>query len=226
MLSRLTFENSLNFFFILTEPKSSSDKDTAKQKEKIIFGTPSALSSGSENKPSNVFNFTQSTSSMTPSTIQPATIYKPSPTLGKGILGPGPSSAALNPVSGSSTPTQPLFPFSLTTTTPSQTPKLEESKSSDAADDGYYVNKDGEDSHIYFEPVVPLPEKVEVKTGEEDEMCLFEHRAKLYRFAGHEWKERGIGNIKILENIQTKKLRIVMRREQVLKVRSLEVLLN
>lgn len=88
------------------------------------------------------------------------------------------------------------------------------------------MNKDGEDSHIYFEPVVPLPEKVEVKTGEEDEMCLFEHRAKLYRFAGHEWKERGIGNIKILENIQTKKLRIVMRREQVLKVRSLEVLLN
>ncbi|CAE1301352.1 RANBP2 [Acanthosepion pharaonis] len=185
-----------------SEPKSNSDKDTAKQKEKNIFGTPSALSRGSENKPPNVFNFTQSTSSMTPPTIQPATIYKPSPTL----------------VSGSSTPTQPLFPFSLTTTTPNQTPKLEESKSSDAADDGYYVNKDGEDSHIYFEPVVPLPEKVEVKTGEEDEMCLFEHRAKLYRFAGHEWKERGIGNIKILENIQTKKLRIVMRREQVLKV--------
>ncbi|XP_041351862.1 ranBP2-like and GRIP domain-containing protein 4 isoform X2 [Gigantopelta aegis] len=83
---------------------------------------------------------------------------------------------------------------------------------------GLYINKEGEDSHIYFEPVVPLPDKIEVKTGEEDESVLFEHRAKLYRFDSGEWKERGLGNVKILENRLTKKIRILMRREQVLKL--------
>ncbi|GAB1608701.1 hypothetical protein Ahia01_001154500, partial [Argonauta hians] len=98
-------------------------------------------------------------------------------------------------------------------TTPSKSPTATTND-----DDGYYVNRDGEDSHITFDPVMPLPDKVEVRTGEEDETCLFEHRAKLYRFDGGEWKERGLGNIKILENTATQRLRLVMRREQVLKV--------
>ena len=34
---------------------------------------------------------------------------------------------------------------------------------------------------IHFEPLIPLPEKIEVKTGEEDEEILFSHKAKLYR---------------------------------------------
>lgn len=84
--------------------------------------------------------------------------------------------------------------------------------------DGMYVNKDGEDDHIYFEPVITLPEKVEVVTGEEDEKVLFEHRAKLFRFKNKEWKERGLGDIKILENNRTKKIRVLMRREQILKI--------
>ncbi|XP_041353333.1 ran-specific GTPase-activating protein 1-like [Gigantopelta aegis] len=71
---------------------------------------------------------------------------------------------------------------------------------------------------IAYKPVVPLPDKIEVKTGEEDESVLFEHRAKLYRFDSGEWKERGLGNVKILENRLTKKIRIMMRREQVLKL--------
>lgn len=74
---------------------------------------------------------------------------------------------------------------------------------------------------IEFEPVVPLPALVDTKTGEEDEIVLFEHRAKLLRFvaSSKEWKERGLGNIKLLvnkDNIQ--KLRLLMRREQVMKV--------
>lgn len=71
-----------------------------------------------------------------------------------------------------------------------------------------------------FEPLVPLPELVELKTGEEGEHILFEERAKLLRFdsEGKQWKERGIGKVKIMQNPTTGKVRLLMRREQVLKV--------
>ncbi|XP_029652638.1 E3 SUMO-protein ligase RanBP2 isoform X1 [Octopus sinensis] len=205
-----------------------------------IYTTPSfsfgANTPASQNSKPLAFNLSQPkfNFSLTPNTS------------GKGILGPGPSNAALVSTGGTATPlstispqgtpvTQataaatPFFSFSMTpsqpgaSTTPADsskglTPNLGVAKSPDSADDGYYVNRDGEDSHIKFDPIMPLPDKVEVRTGEEDERCLFEHRAKLYRFDSSEWKERGLGNIKILENTQTQKLRLVMRREQVLKV--------
>uniref|UniRef100_A0A6P7F5L8 E3 SUMO-protein ligase RanBP2 n=1 Tax=Diabrotica virgifera virgifera TaxID=50390 RepID=A0A6P7F5L8_DIAVI len=82
--------------------------------------------------------------------------------------------------------------------------------------DGSYVEE--EEDNIYFKPVVPLPEKVQVKTGEEDEDVLYSHRAKLFRYIGGEWKERGLGDIKILRNRFFGKLRVVMRREQVFKI--------
>lgn len=78
-----------------------------------------------------------------------------------------------------------------------------------------YYQQDGEDSHIFFEPVVPLPEKVEVKTGEEEEIPLFENRAKLYRFVEGEWKEKGRGVFKILEHRENGRTRVLMRRDQV-----------
>lgn len=71
-----------------------------------------------------------------------------------------------------------------------------------------------------FKPLVPLPELVEPKTGEEGEHILFEERAKLLRFdsEGKQWKERGIGKMKIMQNPTTGKARLLMRREQVFKV--------
>nr|XP_040226853.2 E3 SUMO-protein ligase RanBP2 [Anopheles coluzzii] len=75
-----------------------------------------------------------------------------------------------------------------------------------------------EENNTYFAPVIPLPDKIDVKTGEEDEHVLYAHRAKLYRFVSSEWKERGIGDVKILKHKVTGKLRVVMRREQVLKI--------
>ena len=41
--------------------------------------------------------------------------------------------------------------------------------------------EEGEGDDIHFEPVVTLPDLVELRTGEEDEEILYEHRAKLYR---------------------------------------------
>ncbi|KAI1241662.1 hypothetical protein IHE44_0005148 [Lamprotornis superbus] len=72
---------------------------------------------------------------------------------------------------------------------------------------------------IHFEPIVSLPE-VEVKSGEEDEEILFKERAKLYRWDRDvtQWKERGVGEIKILFHTQKKYYRVLMRRDQVLKV--------
>jgi len=54
--------------------------------------------------------------------------------------------------------------------------------------------------------------------GEEEETVLFESRAKLFRMVETEWKERGLGPMKILERKDTGKCRILMRREQVHKV--------
>uniref|UniRef100_A0A672L9Z1 RanBD1 domain-containing protein n=1 Tax=Sinocyclocheilus grahami TaxID=75366 RepID=A0A672L9Z1_SINGR len=78
---------------------------------------------------------------------------------------------------------------------------------------------DGENDEIHFEPIVSLPE-VEVKSGEEDEEILFKERAKLYRWDRelNQWKERGVGDIKILYHPVIKRYRVVMRREQVLNV--------
>lgn len=69
-----------------------------------------------------------------------------------------------------------------------------------------------------FKPIIPLPDEVEVKTGEENEDVMFSERCKLFRISENEWKERGIGHIKILKNKDTGKYRILMRREQIHKL--------
>ena len=52
---------------------------------------------------------------------------------------------------------------------------------------------------------------VAVKTGTEGEVCLFKERAKLFRFRDSQWKERGIGNAKLLRHDENKRIRFVMR---------------
>lgn len=69
-----------------------------------------------------------------------------------------------------------------------------------------------------FKPIIALPDEIEVKTGEENEEILFSERSRLFRYFEKEWKERGIGNIKILKNKDTNKCRILMRREQIHKL--------
>uniref|UniRef100_A0A8C5G3N0 E3 SUMO-protein ligase RanBP2 n=2 Tax=Gouania willdenowi TaxID=441366 RepID=A0A8C5G3N0_GOUWI len=85
-------------------------------------------------------------------------------------------------------------------------------------------NEEGSDAEennvdIHFEPIVSLPE-VETKSGEEDEEILFKERTKLFRWDRDlgQWKERGIGDIKILFHPAKHFYRILMRRDQVFRV--------
>jgi len=76
-----------------------------------------------------------------------------------------------------------------------------------------------ESPDVHFEPLVNL-EKVDVKTNEESEETVFKMRAKLFKFDrdAREWKERGTGDVKLLKHKESKKVRLVMRRDKTHKV--------
>jgi len=73
----------------------------------------------------------------------------------------------------------------------------------------------------FFPPIVYLPEVV-VNSGEDDETEVFKIRARLYRYAHEcdpaEWKERGTGDIRILQHKLNNTCRIVMRREKTMRL--------
>ena len=59
---------------------------------------------------------------------------------------------------------------------------------------------------------------IQTVTGEEDEEAIFSDRCKLFRMVDSEWKERGLGTMKILRHKTDQSYRLVMRREQVHKL--------
>ncbi|KAI8904291.1 RanBP1 domain-containing protein [Gorgonomyces haynaldii] len=73
---------------------------------------------------------------------------------------------------------------------------------------------------VHFEPVMKLEQLDEIKTFEEDETVEFKMRAKLFRFdkENNEWKERGTGDVKLLKHKETKKIRLLMRRDKTHKI--------
>lgn len=119
------------------------------------------------------------------------------------------------------------FTFKMKPPTPGRSKNIDDAKEAEEGKDTTTDYDDNEEdevtpsdlSQISFKPVVEhLPEKVEVRTGEEDEEVIFEARAKLFRFDGIVWKERGLGQLKLLRSPDSDRVRIVMRREQVHKV--------
>merc|ERR1719369_451880 len=110
------------------------------------------------------------------------------------------------------------FSFSGVKTSPVKPGSISPRKHNESTTSENELFQDEENDNLYFEPVIPLPDKVEVKTGEEDEVVLYSHRAKLFRSLDGEWKERGVGDIKILFNEGLGKVRLLMRRDQVLKI--------
>jgi Ran-binding protein 1 len=70
-------------------------------------------------------------------------------------------------------------------------------------------------------------EEVEVKSGEEEEETLCTYRSKLFLFGEtlldkgtgvKSWKERGIGDARILRHREHQRLRFLMRQEKTMKV--------
>merc|ERR1719253_1866259 len=83
-----------------------------------------------------------------------------------------------------------------------------------------------EESTATFEPVVKL-EEVEVKSGEEEEETVCSFRGKLFLYGEtlldvgtgkKTWKERGIGEARILRHREHQRLRLLMRQEKTMKV--------
>ncbi|KAF8369583.1 hypothetical protein HHK36_032394 [Tetracentron sinense] len=58
-----------------------------------------------------------------------------------------------------------------------------------------------EDTGAQVAPIIRL-EEVAVTTGEEEEDAILDLKAKLYRFdkEGNQWKERGVGTVKLLKH--------------------------
>ncbi|KAA8517758.1 hypothetical protein F0562_015237 [Nyssa sinensis] len=76
-----------------------------------------------------------------------------------------------------------------------------------------------EDTGAQVAPIVRL-EEVAITTGEEDEDPILDLKAKLYRFdkEGNQWKERGVGTLKLLKHKETGRVRLVMRQSKTLKI--------
>ncbi|AOA64414.1 Ran GTPase binding protein [Komagataella phaffii CBS 7435] len=135
------------------------------------------------------------------------------------------TSSTLNSFSGTRTPpTSNVFSMfggkKKETETSKEDKEAEVSKESEASSEPKADKEEEPESpDIHFDPIVKL-EKVEVKTLEENEEVLYKVRAKLFRFdqEGKEWKERGVGDAKFLKNKETGKVRLLMRRDKVLKV--------
>lgn len=70
-----------------------------------------------------------------------------------------------------------------------------------------------------YTPIVTLEEQ-DVDSGERDESCVFKQRAKLYRFNEDlgEWRDRGVGEAKLMQHLEMKTVRFIMRQEKTLKV--------
>lgn len=65
-----------------------------------------------------------------------------------------------------------------------------------------------------------------VPTGEEGEEQLYSQRSKLYRFKDEEWKERGLGDAKLLQNKANGRVRFLLRQEKSGKVVSNHFILD
>lgn len=96
----------------------------------------------------------------------------------------------------------------------------ENSVNEEQDEDGDATGNAEEEYDPHYEPIIPMPDAIVVSTGEENEEIKFNERAKVYRFVAEtkEWKERGVGQLKILFHPENLTYRLILRREQVHKV--------
>eukprot|EP00928_Gymnodinium_smaydae_P057478 TRINITY_DN40717_c0_g1_i1.p1 TRINITY_DN40717_c0_g1~~TRINITY_DN40717_c0_g1_i1.p1 ORF type:complete len:303 (-),score=97.64 TRINITY_DN40717_c0_g1_i1:175-1083(-) len=67
-------------------------------------------------------------------------------------------------------------------------------------------------------PTITLEVKDIIETGEEEEETVYDQRSKLYRYRENQWKERGLGQAKLLKNRKTQRIRFLLRQERTGKV--------
>ncbi|XP_052208934.1 ran-binding protein 1 homolog a-like [Diospyros lotus] len=98
-------------------------------------------------------------------------------------------------------------------------PKHKEEEEEEPTETTSAAAAEDEDTGAQVAPIVKLQE-VAVTTGEENENVLLDLKAKLYRFdkEGNQWKERGVGTVKLLQHKSTSKVRLVMRQSKTLKI--------
>lgn len=60
-------------------------------------------------------------------------------------------------------------------------------------------------------------ENTVTETGEENELVIFKMRCKLFRWRGGEWKERGVGESKLLRHKESNKIRFLLRQDKTFK---------
>ncbi|KIZ02871.1 putative Ran-binding protein 1 c [Monoraphidium neglectum] len=132
-------------------------------------------------------------------TDKPAEEPKPTPVFGSGLVGTG------------------FAGFTGVSSTSSAAPAAAAADAGEG-DDGADPE---EECQAEFKPLVQL-EEVETSTGEEDEECLIDLKCKLYRFDSNsnEWKERGIGQARLLKHKANQRVRLLMRQEKTLKIRA------
>jgi len=229
------------------KPASTTGTSSAVAPPVFTFGSPQLGKSGSAIKPcANVFQSLSKPEATSSSTTSAPSVFQTSnSTPSLALLSSTPSSdraASLKTDANKSLFGTPSFVFEgvkpvsslssltkagtgsslkfsgLTPASPSQPPALLSPCSPKSPDNELYESGTDDEPNVSFEPVVRLPDNVEVKTGEEDEDVLYSQRAKLYRFVDNEWKERGIGDVKLLRHHCTGVVRVIMRRERVLKL--------
>ncbi|CAM6119358.1 unnamed protein product [Calypogeia fissa] len=105
-----------------------------------------------------------------------------------------------------------------TTTTTSEAVAAPSTATAEAGED-VKAPGDEEDTGAPIAPIVRL-EEVAISTGEENEDVLLDLKSKLYRFdkEGNQWKERGVGQVKLLQHKDTRKIRLLMRQSRTLKI--------
>ncbi|KAL2643097.1 hypothetical protein R1flu_010684 [Riccia fluitans] len=105
--------------------------------------------------------------------------------------------------------------------TTSEETKDDAAPSATTAEEGAEEKATGEeeDTGAQVAPIVRL-EEVAISTGEENEEVLLDLKAKLYRFDkdGNQWKERGVGQVKLLQHRESGKIRLLMRQSRTLKI--------
>jgi len=93
-------------------------------------------------------------------------------------------------------------------------------------DDNGLVEEEEVTAVYGWTPSITLEVCDSIATGEESEEQLYCQRSKLYRFKDGEWKERGLGEAKLLKNKESGRVRFLLRQEKTGKVVSNHYLID